>query len=256
MYLVLENTKQSFQFPSDGILMVGNDSDCDVQINHPKVLGRHFSIDQKSYGCVLKVYNQNVNLNGMAIYEKCMLDTGDLLSVDELGFRLLDDEYIPKNSQLNYTNAPINKPSNSSSVYGVRSYDDKTQGHFFIDNFHHDDGWHVIRNENELHLIDNKNKTLLNGMKIAQALLINGDIISNDHYKYRIELPGTSGFSKYSPSHPRNVLLSEPVKEVEKSGNIKNHTNKHDFMKNNLWWMTLLVGLSVLALVIINNPPA
>lgn len=256
MYLVLENTKQSFQFPDDGVLVVGNDSDCDVQINHPKIWGRHFSIEHKSYGCVLKVYNENVNLNGLAMHEKCMLDTGDLLTIDDLGFRLLDDKYIPKNSQLNYTNAPLNTPSNSSSVYGVRSYADGTQGQFCIDNFHHTDGWHIIRKENELHLIDNKNKTLLNGMKIAQAHLSNGDIISNDHYKYKIELPGTSGFSKFSPSHPRNVLLSEPVSESKNLKNKKNQNKKHDFMKNNLWWMTLLVGLAVLVLVIINNPSA
>ena len=254
MYLVLENTKQSFQFPTTRILVVGNDADCDVQINHPKIWGRHFSIEHKSYGCVLNIYNEEVLLNGLKIKEKCILDTGDLLTVDDLSFRLLDDQYIPKDSQMNYTNAPLNKPANATSVYGVRSYANHSMGKFIIDNYHHQDGWHIIRKESELHLIDNKNKTLLNGMKIAQAQLSNGDIISNDSYKYKIELPGTSGFSKFSPSHPRNVQLSE-------SFNTKKDTNqdaaakpKQAFVKNNLWWMTLLVGLAVLLLVIVNNP--
>lgn len=254
MYLVLENTKQTFEFPANRELVLGNDADCDVQINHPKIWGRHFSIAHKSYGCVLNVFNESVKVNDTEIGETCLLDTGDLITIDDLGFRLLDDGYIPKDSQLNHTNASIHKPANVSSVFGIRSYATDDTGLFIIDNFHHPDGWHVIREDNELHLLDSKNITLLNGMRIAQARLSNGDMISNDDYKFKVELPGTSGFSKFSPSHPRNVQLSESFTAANDKGQKPSAKSKQAFLKNNLWWMTLLVGLAVLVLVIMNNP--
>lgn len=250
MHLVIENTKQSFAFPDSGVLVVGNDIECDVQINHPKIWGRHFTVSKKGYGCVLKVHGKGVAVNGLPITEKCLLDTGDLIMVDDFPFRLLDDEYIPKNSDLNHTNVEIDKKKNASSVFGLRSYDADSNGLFLIDDFHHRDGWHVFRDRNELHLIDNKQKTRLNGLKIAQAKLSNGDVISTGSYKYKVELPGTSGFSKFSPSHPRNVLLSESVLEHPHA----EHTSSSgQFLKNNLWWITLMVGLAVLTLVVINN---
>lgn len=255
MYLVIENTKQSFSFPDNEILLVGNDFECEVQINHPKIWGRHFSIQNHSYGCVLEVFNTQVTVNNQQIYEQCMLDTGDVLAVDELSFRLLDDTYIPKDSSLNHTNVEIKDTTNVSSVYGLRSFSAHGMGQFIIDDFHHPDGWHVFRKDNELHFIDSKNTTLLNGMPIAQANLSNGDVISNSHYKYKVELPGTSGFSKFSPSHPRNVLLSESFdSKEEEEGQSKPKSKKPDFLKNNLWWLTILVGLIVLVLIILGNP--
>jgi len=253
MYLVIENTKKSFSFPSSGSLVVGNDADCDVQINHPKIFGRHFVVTQNSYGCVLEIFNECVWVNGHKISEKCILDTGDVLSVDDLSFRLLDDSYIPKDSRINYSNVKIKKNRNVSSVYGIRSFSDENTGCFVIDDFHHPDGWHVFRKNNELHFVDSKHKTFLNGLQIAQAHLSNGDIISNRSYKYKIELPGTSGFSKFSPSHPRNVLLSESIRDKEAKVDENLNRSNGSFLKNNLWWLTLLIGLTVLALVIINN---
>jgi hypothetical protein len=252
MYLVIENTKKSFQFPDNRVLLVGNDFDCDVQINHPKIWGRHFSITEKDYGCVLEVFDQAVTVNHFQVKEQCLLDTGDLIQVDELSFRLLDDQYIPRDSHVNHTNVKVQENKNVSSVFGLRSFTDDSMGQFIIDDFHHKDGWHVIRQDHELHFVDSKNTALLNGMPIAQARLSNGDIIANGGYKYRVELPGTSGFSKFSPSHPRNVLLSESVvapenKEEQAAGAGRN------FIKHNLWWLTLLVGLLILLLIIMNG---
>ncbi len=253
MHLVIESTKKSFPFPANNELVVGNDFDCDVQINHPKIWGRHFSIEKKSYGCVLNVYDQGVTINGLPVTEKCFLDSGDLIQIDDMPFRLIDDKYIPKDSNLNHTNVVLDKTKNASSVFGVRSFEKATAGFFIIDDFHHPDGWHVFRNENELHFIDNKHKTHLNGLQIAQAKLVNGDVIANDHYKYKIELPGTSGFSKFSPSHPRNVQLSEAFNRKDES-EPEVVKKKNRFLKNNLWWLTLLVGLVVLMIVVLNNP--
>ncbi|MFC3195490.1 FHA domain-containing protein [Marinicella sediminis] len=252
MYLVIENTKKSFQFPDNHVLLVGNDFDCDVQINHPKIWGRHFSITEKSYGCVLEVFDQSVRVNGFEVKERCLLDTGDLISVDELNFRLLDDQYIPRDSALNHTNVTVQENKNVSSVYGIRSFTAGSMGQFIIDDFHHQDGWHVFRQKHELHFVDNKHTARLNGMPIAQAKLSNGDIIANGDYKYRIELPGTSGFSKFSPSHPRNVLLSESMTQSkDESGDGDN--GRQGFLRNNLWWLTILVGLIILLIVILSS---
>lgn len=234
------------------MLVVGNDFECDVQINHPQILGRHFAITKKSYGCILQVFDKGVTVNGLPITEKCLLDTGDLIEIGDCPFRLLDDQYIPKDSSLNHTNVEIDKKKNQSSVFGIRSYAEDTAGLFIIDDFHHPDGWHIFRDQNELHLIDNKQKTNLNGMKIAQAKLANGDVISTIDYKFKVELPGTSGFSKFSPSHPRNVQLSEAMLH-QTVDHAQGGSERKDFFKNNLWWITLLVGLVVLVLVIINN---
>lgn len=255
MYLVIENTKKSFSFPASKTLLVGNDFDCDIQINHPKIWGRHFAITQHNYGCVLQVYNDRVKVNADWVKEQCLLDTGDVLQVDDLRFRLLDDEYIPKDSSINHTNITINENTNESSVYGIRSFAADSMGRFIIDDYHHQDGWHVFRQNNELHFIDNKQTTYLNGLPIAQANLSNGDVISNEVYKYKIELPGTSGFSKFSPSHPRNVQLSEAMLEPSAPAEPTDQTGpKWGFLKKNLWWLTLLLGLVVLILVIMSNP--
>ena len=255
MYLVIENTKKTFSFPKSKTLLVGNDFDCDVQINHPKIWGRHFAITHKPYGCVLEVYNEQVLVNNDWVHEQCMLDTGDVLGVGDLAFRLLDDEYIPKDSNINHTNVTINEKTNETSVYGIRSFADGNMGAFIIDDFHHNDGWHVFRQGNELHFVDNKHSTYLNGLQIAQANLSNGDVISNAHYKFKIELPGTSGFSKFSPSHPRNVQLSESmIQAAEPATENLPANHKNGFLKHNLWWLTLLVGLLILLLVILNNP--
>jgi len=253
MHLLIENTKKSYPFPENNVLVVGNDSECDVQINHPKVWGRHFSVTSNAYGCVLDVYDHHVLVNDTEVAEKCFLDKGDVIVVDELSFRLLDDAYIPKDSGLNHTNVKLNKNKNTSSVYGIRSFATNSVGQFIIDDFHHKDGWHVFREDNELHYIDSKHRALLNGLQIAQANLSNGDVISNGIYKYKVELPGTSGFSKFSPSHPRNVVLSESFKTTETKPPQPTAEKAMAYFKSNLWWLTLLVGLVMLLLIVISN---
>lgn len=253
MHLVIENTKKSFPFPENNVILVGNDFECDVQINHPKIWGRHFSITQYTYGCVLEVFDQSVVVNDVVINEKCLLDAGDLIVVDDFPFRLIDNEYIPKDSSLNHTNVSIDTAKNESSVFGLRSFASDDAGFFIIDNFHHVDGWHVIRKDDELHFIDNKNVTKLNGLGIAQAILSNGDVISAEGYKYKVELPGTSGFSKFSPSHPRNVQLSESMNLEESKDQAMTSPKNSHFFKNNLWWLTLASGLVILLVVVILN---
>ncbi len=251
MHLVVENTHKSFKFPDNGLLVVGNSADCTVQINHPKIWGKHFAILQHSYGCILEVYDQPIWVNKQLIYEQTLLDTGDVIAVEDLRFYLTDEQYIPKDSSINHTNFELQKEKNMSSVFGLRNFSASHAGEFIIDDFHHQDGWHVLRKDNELHFIDNKNITRLNGLSIAQAVLSNGDVITHQNYKFKVELPGTSGFSKFSPSHPRNVLLSESFTQ-DKVANLP--APKTGLFKDNLWWLTLVLGLVILVVLVLNNP--
>ena len=255
MYLVLENSDKSFSFPENKTLLVGNDFDCDVQINHAKIWGKHFSIVEHEYGCVLTVYNDALMVNEIPISEQCMLDSGDVITVDELSFKLLDDSFVPKDSNLDPELEDLSPLDNMSSVFGLRSHVPSQAGQFIIDHFNHPKGWHVYRYNHELHLIDDQGYTLLNGLPVGRAQLKNGDVIDCGKERFKVELPGSSGFSKFSPSHPRNVQLSESFASTRATEdfNERKAASKPGFLAKNLWWLTLLAGLIVLLLAILNN---
>lgn len=255
MHLLRLDIKESVPFPVKNEVVVGTDFDCDIQINHPDLHGKHFSIFNQSYGCVLKVLAGQVMLNNHLIHEQCMVEPGETLTIGGLSLRLTDNEFIPKNSSINHTQIELSEKPNQSAVFGLRSFEKPSSGAFIIDDFHHTEGWHVIRQGDEMHYIDSKHVALLNGLQVAQAKLSNGDVIMGKDYKFKVELPGTSGYSKFSPSHPRNVLLSETMQRPEKNTN-QGKVNEPSFVKNNLWWMTLLVGLILLTILIINSPQA
>ena len=250
MHLQRNDNKETIKFPLKEQVMVGNDFDCDIQINHPDLHGKHFAVKNKAYGCLLEVFNGAVTLSNRQVHKQCVIEPGETIQVGDLSMTLIDDEYIPLDSEINHTQIELTKKNQQSAVFGIRSFDNLDPGHFIIDDFHHPDGWHIIRQSGDLHFIDNKHKTRLNGLNVAQAKLSNGDTITGINYKYKVELPGTSGYSKFSPSHPRNVLLSEELESTPQSTPVKQN-NK--FIKNNLWWMTILVGLLLLLLLIINN---
>ena len=75
------------------------------------------------------------------------------------------------------------------------------------------------------------NEVEINGNKANYVILKNGDYITTGEAKYCVESPGSSSFSKYSPSHPRNIQLSEEY-VVDQNSDL---TNKNEFLKNNLW---------------------
>ncbi len=251
MHLQRKDNKDTIKFPLKEQVLVGNDFDCDIQINHPDLHGKHFMVKRKNYGCILEVFEGVVYLEQRPVKKRCFIEPGETISVGELNLTLIDDDFIPKNSDINHTQIEINQKPKQSAVFGLRSFDRLDAGHFIIDDFHHADGWHVIRQGSELHFIDNKHTTRLNGLKVAQAKLSNGDAITGQQYKYKVELPGTSGYSKFSPSHPKNVLLSEEFSNQTAATEAPVQNNQ--FIKNNLWWMTLLVGLLLLLLLVINN---
>lgn len=245
MHLLQINNQKSAPFPIKEEVVVGTDFDCDIQLNHPVLQGKHFIIKRMPYGCILQVLIGTLKVNGTTITKKCMIEAGEIIQIDDLLLRLIDDEFIPLESKYDPSElSPKTKP-NQSAVFGLRSYEHDHQGQFIIDDFHHPEGWHVMRQENALHFIDQQQKTYLNGRKIAQAALSNGDVIIGDDYKFKVELPGTSGYSKFSPSHPRNVLMTEQINPDNLAPTQK------ATLKSNLWWITLLAGLSLLMLLVL-----
>ena len=109
--------------------------------------------------------------------------------------------------------------------------------------------------DNKLTLLCKKtHNLLLNGNACNYSQLKNGDIINTSHAKFIVESPGTSSFSKYSPSHPRNMQLSEEYLETEEDEN----PNNNSYLKDNLWWISMVTGLVIIAIILViikNNLP-
>ncbi len=252
MHLLQLDDKESVWFPLKKETVIGTDFDCDIQINHADLQGKHFVIIQYSYGCVLRVLVGQITINNIPINKQSLIEPGEIIQLNDLKFRLVDDQFIPKDSVIDLTQVETTDKTNQSAVFGLRAFDQGACGQFIIDNFHHPDGWHVIRHEDELHFINNSHKTVLNGQVINQATLRNGDVMVGNGYKYKVELPGTSGYSKFSPSHPKNILLSEQLND-ESSQAVS--TSPKTFMKSNLWWLTILAGLILILLLVITNSP-
>lgn len=253
MYLLIDNNGESIELPQKHRVLIGNDAACDIQIGYRELQQKHFIIRREPFGLILETF-ATIKLNKTPVQQQCMVETGEAINIGDLTLRIMDNEFIPLNSTINHAQIKIQQQPNHTAVFGLRSFDRASSGCFIIDDFHHPEGWHLIRQKNELHLLDSRQTTRLNGLKISQAMLSNGDVICGKNYKYKVEKPGSSGYSKFSPSHPRNVLLSEALNEQgeQPSPNSESTTNQ-SFIKNNLWWLTMLFGLLVLLLLIMLN---
>lgn len=257
MYLLIDNNGESIKLPKQQLVLVGNAVDCDIQIGYRKLQKKHFSIRQESFGLILEVFAP-IRLNQTPISQQCMVETGEAITIGNLTLRIMNDEFIPLNSTINHSQVRIQQQPNHTAVFGLRSFDQPSSGCFIIDDFHHIEGWHLIRQEKELHLLDSKQVTRLNGLRISQAELSSGDVICGKNYKYKVEKPGSSGYSKISPSHPNNILLSEASNETDQTvtkpiAPLASPSSISQFIKNNLWWITMLLGLLVLLFFILNK---
>mgnify|MGYP000162112114 CR=1 FL=1 len=244
MKLILEQNEAAFELPQQGALLIGNDEDCQVQINRPEIWGRHAAIHVDDYGYVLKVESSPITVNGTTIESSCMLYAGDELKLAGLTLFLVDDNYIPKavNQAGQFESEDCSEEL--SSVFGLRCLNSSQNGAFVKSNYHHPDGWHIFRTDAKLALIANNQAVFVNGQQVESAWLKNGDQVHYNNERFNVECPGHSGYSKFSPSHPRNVMLSESLREAETPESPKNSLRPH------YWWLTLLLGLIVLVLVI------
>ncbi|MCX7544345.1 FHA domain-containing protein [Marinicella gelatinilytica] len=245
MKLILEHSEAIFDLPEKGSLLIGNDEDCQVQINRPEIWGRHASIDVLSYGLVLQAESSPILVNGTSISSSCLVYPGDKLMMSDLMMRLVDDDYVPKEinslQQFNHNE----RPEDMSSVFGLRQLFGEQNGAFIKSDYHHKDGWKVYRTDAKLALISNNHPVFVNGRQVHNTWLQNGDRLQYKDQHFNVECPGHSGYSKFSPSHPRNVMLSESMSEAD----IKNSHKKS--LRPHYWWLTLLTGLVLLLLIIL-----
>jgi|GEM_PF-2493477 len=247
MKLILENSEAVFDVPEQGRLMIGNDEDCQVQINHPEIWGHHAIIHATQFGYVLQLESSSIVVNGIDIKSGCMLYAGDELTIADLSLLLVDDEYIPKTVKLTEEFDQSSDQEELSSVFGLRHLNGEHNGAFVKKTYHHPDGWTVYRNEARLALFANNKPVFVNGQQVDSAWLQNGDRIHYMDDQFNVECPGHSGYSKFSPSHPRNVMLSEALSETES----ETEDSKKPPLNTHYWWITLVIGLLALIVVIL-----
>lgn len=256
------NNQDLISLPLLGHVIFGTDEACDVVLQsetQPK--SKFCSIINDKTVCIIEVFNgQEITINQLPIHEMAILQPGDVIHIGQHQLKIIDENNLPKSCSVPFK---INNDRGSdnyliTSVSGLRSFNKGNYGEITIvgdkNSFTHkpltnsDVPFSVSYIEENLTLLCKKDKTIrINGNKANYATLKNGDMITTPNSKYSVESPGTSAFSKYSPSHPRNIQLSEEYLTEGTTG----EKNPVSFIKNNLWWITLLVGLVVITTILI-----
>ncbi len=257
MFMQVEiQNKEPVNLPLLGHVIIGTDEDCDIVLasdsdDKQKVC----SVIHDKSTCILEIFSDyDVSINGLPISEMAILHPGDSFSIGDDVFKIIDENKLPK---LCNSAFKLNKTKDLSnhlitSVSGLRSYNTNSNGELYIigneNSFtykpsdENDTPFSVSYINERLTLLCQKDKNIkINGNNANYALLENGDYITTEQAKFCVESPGTSSFSKYSPSHPRNIQLSEEYHTEETA------TKKPEqFLKKNLWWLTLTIGLAAI----------
>ena len=252
------NNKDSIPLPLLGHVIFGTDDACDVILESSNEESRKIcSIIHDKAACIIEVFNNEpLLINHLPIREMAILNPGDIIHFENQQLKLVNENGLPKVS-----NSPfkLNKQQDSehllTSVSGLRSFNKSTYGELTIvgsqNSFTHkplnesDIPFSVSFINDNLTLLCKKGESIeINGNKAEYVILRNGDYISTGFSKYCVESPGTSAFSKYSPSHPRNIQLSEEYMiDIDKN-------SSQGFLKKNLWWISLILGLIIIAIVL------
>jgi hypothetical protein len=252
------NNKDSIPLPLLGHVIFGTDDACDVILNTNNTEARKIcSIIHDKASCIIEVFNdENILLNHLPIKEMAFLNPGDIVHIEDHQLKLVNENGLPKECN---TPFKLNNQKDSehllTSVSGLRSFNKNTYGELTIvghqNSFTHkpitesDVPFSVSYINDNLTLLCKKDESIeINGNKANYVILKNGDFITSGDAKYCVESPGTSAFSKYSPSHPRNIQLSE-----EYMIDIEN-THSSGFIKKNLWWISLIIGLIIIAIIL------
>jgi hypothetical protein len=252
------NNKDSIPLPSLGHVIFGTDQLCDVSLQSSNSEPRKiFSIINDKNSCIIEIFqDENILLNHLPIKEMAILSPGDIIHIEENQLKLINENRLPKECRTPFKlNNNTDNDHLLTSVSGLRSYNKDSFGELTIvgdqNSFTHkprsksDVPFSVSYVDRNLTLLCKKDENIeINGNKANYVILKNGDYISTGDAKYCVESPGTSSFSKYSPSHPRNIQLSEEYKiDID-------NKNSSGFLKNNLWWITLLIGLIAIAIIL------
>ncbi len=260
------NNKDSIPLPILGHIIFGTDEACDVilEMDTPTPEKICSIINDKNV-CVLEVFNQqDVYINSLPIKEMAILHPGDVIHFENQSLKIINDNRLPHNCSIPFK---LNNQQNDeqrllTSVSGLRSFNKDSYGELTIvgdqKSFTHkplsedDVPFSVSYINDNLTLLCKRGENIeINGYKANYVILRNGDYISSGTAKFCVESPGTSSFSKYSPSHPRNIQLSEEyLQEGASTQNSSKNNSKDSFFKNNIWWITLFLGLVIMASIV------
>ena len=254
------NNKESIQLPLLGHVIFGTDEVCDVlldsEIESPRKI---CSIINDKNACIIEIFNEEtLQINNLPIREMAILHPGDVIHFEDQTLKIINENRLPQNCAI-----PFKLNNNNideqllTSVSGLRSFNQGSYGVLTIvgdqNSFTHkplsekDVPFSVSYINDNLTLLCKKDETIeINGNKANYVILRNDDYISSGAAKFCVESPGTSSFSKYSPSHPRNIQLTEEYIQDDKN----NETSSDGFLKKNMWWLTLLMGLVVIAAIL------
>ncbi len=257
------NNENAILLPLLGHVIFGTDESCDVVLQDDSAtqVKKICSIIYDKSACIIEVFNdEKVTVNQLPIGEMAILHPGDIIKLANNQLKIVDENNLPRACSIPFKLNPQTsiKEQLITSVSGLRSFNNQSYGvlHLIGDknSYTHkpvdenDIPFSVSYIENHLTLLCKKDKTVdINGNKANYVILRNGDYINTGYAKYCVESPGTSAFSKYSPSHPRNIQLSEEYLQEEADDE---QATSHDFFKKNLWWITLLIGLIIIAVVL------
>jgi hypothetical protein len=255
---VIINNSETYTIPLSGKLNFGSNDDCDVcisELEQPYA----FSIKLEKYACIIDVVGDKaIQLNRIQVKKQALLNPGDQLNIGNLELKVIDDNKLPRiaTTPFKLNNETYDRKELLTSVTGLRSYNLENNGELSIldsnSNFTHksdsDTPFAVSFVNNDLTLLCKKGEFLkINGNQSDCAVLKHGDFITTHKSKYCIESPGSSAYSKYSPSHPRNMQLSEEYLEE----NSYPTSSKNSFFKKHLWWISMLSGLIIIAILLI-----
>ena len=255
------NNKDSLQLPEMGHVIFGTDESCDYVFDiEENPISKFISIIQDKAACIIEVFNeQELFVNNRQINKMGILHPGDVIKINNHSLKLINENSLPKECKSPFK---INNTANTedfliTSVSGLRSFNESDNGKLTIvgdqNSFIHkpqsesDIPFTVSYINDSLTLLCKKDQEIeINGNKANYVILKNGDYITTSTSKYCVESPGTTSFSKYSPSHPRNIQLSEEYL-TEKNNNTD---EKPNFLKKNLWWVTLISGLILITVIL------
>lgn len=218
------------------------------------------AITNRSFGCVAEVLSsENLTLNHINVKESAFLHPGDFIKITDHFIRLIDENKLPfeGKSPFKLDSAQSNSKSLFTSVTGIRSFNPADNGELKILGKDHkftyttdevnDTPFLVNYVDKKITLLCKKeHHVMLNGNKCNFSQLKNGDVINTNYSKFIVESPGTSSFSKYSPSHPKNMQLSEEYLDESAEAN----SNKFP-LKENMWWISMVSGLILIGIVLV-----
>jgi len=257
------NNQDSILLPLLGHVIFGTDEACDVIFKNvtgsPKKI---CSVIHDKAACILEVFNhEQVSVNDHVIEELAILHPGDIIQIENQQLKIINENALPKSCSAPFK--LIDPDVNNTlitSVSGLRSFNRNSNGELIIvgsqNSFTHkplndkDIPFSISYIDGNLTLLCKKGKHIfINGNQASYTILKNGDYVSTGFAKYCVESPGTSSFSKYSPSHPRNIQLSEEYLVTNKDE--RNEANSL-LTNNKMWWIILASALTVIAIILIS----